>query len=260
MIINKIYPNATVKQVIFQITYPNLFYLENRIGDIQQRIMKDFPVSKLLLKRGFIIANNVDAEQKIEIPSDLQDKNITRKIWQFESKNKIVLSIASNSLDLVSEFHKTYELGDDNSKKFKCAIKRAVDAFIDVTKLPIINRIGLRYIDQCPIPAKNNEIFNTWYKTKFPLDKFDIADAEAMTFRTIIKKGDYNLSYTESLEKNDKNEDILILDFDGFARNVENVSNYMDITDDLHKLISAAYTETIEEPVYDWMERTQEEK
>lgn len=221
--------------------------------------MKEFPISKLLLRSGFIVASNVEAKQKIEIPSNLQDTNVARKIWQFESKNKIVLSIASNSLDLVSEFHKTYELGEDDSKKFRCTIKHAVDAFIDVMKLPTINRIGLRYIDQCPIPAKNNEIFSAWYKTKFPLDKFDIADAEAMTFRTVIKKRDYNLGYIESLEKNDKNEDMLVLDFDGFAKNIENVSSYMDITDDLHKLISAAYAETIEAPVYEWMEKTEEE-
>ncbi len=253
MTITKIYDRPTVKQVIFQITYPNLFYLENKIGDIQQKIMKEFPISKLLLRSGFVIAN-VGTDQKIEIPSDPQGAQVARKIWQFESKNKMVLSITSNSLDLTSEFHKTYELGDDDSKKFKCAIKHAVDAFIDIMKLPIIDRIGLRYVDQCPIIAKDNEILKSWYNSKFPLDIFNIADAEAMTFRAIIKRGNYNLGYIESLEKNEKGEDVLILDFDGSAKNVENVSDYLNITDDLHDLISTAYTATIKGPVYDWMD------
>lgn len=256
MVIDKIYPRPTVKQVIFQITYPNLFYLENKIGDIQQRIMKEFPRSKLLLRSPMIIAN-VGPEQKIDIPSDQHNTNPARKIWQFESKNKTLLSISSNSLDITSQFHKTYDLGDDDSKKFKCAIKHAVDVFIDEMKLPLINRIGLRYIDECPIKAKDNETLLSWYNSKFPLDKFSIADATAMTFRTLIKKGNYNLGYIESLEKNDKGEDVLILDFDGFAANVEDVSKYINITDDLHRLISIAYKETIKDPVYSWMEETE---
>ena len=254
MVITEIFPNPTVKQVIFQITFPNLFYLENKIGDIQQKIMKEFPISRLLLRNRVVVAN-VPAEQKIEIPSNPQGENIARKIWQFESKDRTILSISSNSLDLSSQFYQTYKLGDDNTKKFKCAIKQAVDAFIDVMKLPIIDRIGLRYIDQCPIIAKNNETLVEWYNSKFPLAIFNIADAEAMTFRTIIKRGRYNLGYIESLEKNDKGEDVLMLDFDGSATNVENVFNYMDITDELHDLISAAYVETIRKPVYDWMKK-----
>lgn len=257
MVINKIYPNPTVKRVIFQITYPNLFYLENKIGDFQQKIMKEFPDSKMLIRHGFIVAN-IGAEEKIGLPPSPQEET-ARKIWQFESKNKIMLSISSNSLDLVSEFHKTYDLGDDRSKKFRCAIEHAVSAFIDVMKLPIINRIGLRYIDECPILVKDNEKLMEWYNSKFPLDKFSIADAKAMTFRTIIKKGNYNLGYIESLEQNSKGEDVLVMDFDGSATKVENVSGYLDITDDLHRLISEAYEESIRAPVYDWMEKTEEE-
>jgi hypothetical protein len=45
---DEVFPNPTVKTVIFQIRYPNLFYIESRIGDIQVKIMDDFPESSLL--------------------------------------------------------------------------------------------------------------------------------------------------------------------------------------------------------------------
>lgn len=255
MVIGKIYPRPTVRQVIFQITYPHLFSLENRIGDIQEKIMKEFPVPKLLLRSGLIVTD-FGTDQKIDIPSDELEKNAARKIWQFETKeNKTILSIASNSLDLTSEFHKTYKLGNDDSKKFRCAIKRSVDAFIGVMKLSTINRIGLRYIDQCPIEAMNRDTFDKWYKSKFPLDKFDIANATSMAFRTTIKMGDLNLGYIESLGKDKDGKNVLVLDFDGFSTKIENVSDYLNITDKLHDLISTAYEETIRDPVYKWMEQ-----
>ncbi len=256
MVIDKIYPNPTVKRVIFQITFPDLFYLEKRIGDIQERIMREFPESKLLLKSRIWITDT-GPEQRIEIPPDEIEKNVAKKIWQFESRNKAVLSIALNSLDITSEFHKTYRLGKDDNKKFRHAIEYSVGTFLDIVKLPIINRVGLRYIDYCPLPDNTNETLKKWYNTKFPLDKFEIADATTIAFKTIVKRGKYNLGYVETLQqKNGENK--LILDFDGFATNIE-ASNYLQITDELHDLISKEYELTIRSPVYDYMDQTGEE-
>ena len=49
MSINEIFPKPTVTQVIFQIRFPNLFFIENKIGDLQLKIMKEFPHSKLII-------------------------------------------------------------------------------------------------------------------------------------------------------------------------------------------------------------------
>lgn len=254
MVIGEIYPNPTVKKVIFQITYPNLFYLENRIGDIQEKIMEEFPETNLILRRGLLVTD-IGANQKIEIPPDEIEKNTTRKIWQFKSKTNTILSITFNSLDISSDFHKTYDLGEDNSRKFRYAIEYAVERFLDVIKLPIINRIGLRYIDHCPLIKKDNSTLKEWYNSTFPLDKFKIEDATAMAFQTVVKKGKYNLRYAEALEQID-GEDKLVLDFDGFAVNIKEASDYLSITDDLHEIISEAYKEVIKEPVYEYMEQT----
>lgn len=251
MALTKIYPHPTVKQVIFQITFPNLFYLEGRIGLIQEKIMKDFPKSELLQRKRVFIAD-VGPDLNIS-PKDVEDTP-ANKIWRFESKDKTIVNITTNSLDISSGYHKTYRLGDDDSKKFRYTIEQVVGTFIRIANLPIINRIGLRYIDHCPLPNKNNDTLRSWYNSKFPNDdQFKIADAEEMAFRTIVKKGNYNLAYMERLNKIDE-KDMLVLDFDGSATDID-ASKYLEITDDLHDLISQAYEATIKQPVYNYMEK-----
>ncbi|MFA6372336.1 MAG: TIGR04255 family protein [Methanothrix sp.] len=253
MVIMEIFPNPTVRQVIFQITFPNLFYLEGRIGSIQQKIMNEFPKSELIYRKRLLLGN-IGPELKID-PKDAENVPAS-KIWQFESRNKTKLSITTNSLDMTSEFHKTYNLGEEEGKKFRHAIENAVGAFIEIAELPIINRIGLRYIDFCPLPKRNNKTLKKYYNSKFPLNKFEIADAETMAFQTIVKKGQYNLGYMETLKQVD-GEDKIILDFDGSATDIK-ASEYLATTDKLHDLISEAFAETIRDPVYDHMRRSPE--
>ena len=229
MIINEIYPNSTVKQVIFQITFPNLFYLENRIGEIQEKIMEEFPKSNLLQKR--MVRVKFGSDQPAEVLQDEPINDIPQKIWQFESRTGIKLNITSNSLDLSSTSHKTYNLGDDNNKKFRYTIEQVVGTFIDVSKLPIIDRIGLRYIDHCPVPSNDNDKFSEWYDSKLPLAKFQLADVDNMACRVLVKKGKYNLGYVETLSEGE-----LILDFDGFATDIK-ANEYLKTTDELHKII-----------------------
>jgi len=252
MVIDEIFPNPTVKQVIFQITFPNLFYLEKRIGDIQEKIMEQFPKSDLLLRRGILLAD-IGPDQKIEFPPNEIESSATKKIWHFEAKNKTQLNISSNSLDLSSEFHKTYNFGEKD--KFRDVIEHVIGTFIEIAGLPIINRIGLRYIDHCPLPTKDNETLKQYYNSKFPTDKFNIANADTMAFRAVVKEGRYYLGYVESLQQI-KGETKLILDFDGSATDVKNSSDYLTISDELHDLISKAYKETIKDPVYAYMRQT----
>lgn len=248
MSISEVFPNPTVKQIIFQIKFPNLFYMENKIGDLQLKIIKKFPQSALLFRRQLIIAD-LWPKGKIEnIPGDL-DKEGGKKIWQFKSNKNFELNVLSDSLDINSNYHKTYNL--EGGEKFREIVKFVLDNFFEVTKIPIINRIGLRYIDECPIPSKDSTTFKSYYDSIFPLERFDLADANEMDFKTMIRKGKYYLRYAESLKKIG-NKYKLILDFDGFAENI-NSKDYLMVTDKLHMIISEEYEKTIKEPVYQYM-------
>lgn len=53
----EVYPNPTVKRVIFQIRYPNLFYIEQVIGDYQRLIINQFPESELIIQQNILFQN-----------------------------------------------------------------------------------------------------------------------------------------------------------------------------------------------------------
>ena len=250
MSIEEIFPNPTVKQVIFQIRFPNLFYMENKIGDLQVEIMEKFPESRLLIRKQVVFADIGPGVKLSEIQGDLGlEEDTGRKVWQFKSDKDFQLSILSDSLDITSQYHKTYNL--EGSDKFRDIIEYVLDRFLRITSIPIINRIGLRYIDECPLPSKDNDTYKLYYDSAFPLDRFNLSDATEMNFETVIKRGEYNLRYIESLQKTgDKYK--LILDFDGFAVNIS-TQDYLRITDDLHAIISDEYERTIKEPVYEYM-------
>jgi uncharacterized protein (TIGR04255 family) len=254
MTISEVFPNATVKQVIFQIRFPNLFYIENRIGDFQVKIMSEFPESRLLHRRQILLAEIGD-EVKLEGTSqDATDKSL-KKIWQFSSPKNYQLNVLSDSLDITSAFHKTYS-NPQSQNKFRDVIDFVLKNFFDVTDLPIVNRLGLRYIDECPIPSKDNETFRLYYNTGFPLERFDISKAQEMEFKTVIERDACLLRYVESLQHTEKGS-VLILDFDGYATKVA-PRDCLEVTDKLHKVISDEYEKTIREPVYNYMRTTQE--
>jgi len=249
MVIHEVFPNPTVKQVIFQIRFPNLFYIENKIGDFQLKIMREFPKSSLLFRRQFLLAD-VGPEGRLEELPKL-DKESGKKIWQFESEKNYKLSVLTDSLDITSEYHKTYN--GDYPNKFRDVIEFALKSFFEVTSIPLVNRIGLRYIDECPLPSKDNRTFESYYNSVFPIDRFNIADVNEMSFRTVTKRNNFNIIYAETLQKI-KDEYKLILDFDGFALNIP-FGECLRVTDELHRLISEEYERTIKEPVYDYMRR-----
>ena len=254
MTINKIFPNPTVKQVIFQIRFPNLFYMENKIGDFQMKIMKEFPESALLFRRQIVFADIGPGGKFENIPSDL-DSEAGKKLWQFKSTKNFQLNVSANSLDISSQYHKTYNL--EGGDKFRDIIEFVLGPFLEITGIPLINRIGLRYVDECPVPSKDNSVFTSYYNSIFPLDRFNLADANEMDFKTVVRKDKYHLCYIESLRKiGDQYK--LILDFDGFTHNIDS-ENYLSITDDLHTIILEEYEKTIKEPVYQYMRQRKED-
>ena len=103
MVITEIFPNPTLKQCVFEIRFPNLFYIENKIGDLQVLIMEKFPESALLYRRQFVIVDK-GPEGKLDVP----EEELGRKIWQFKANEKYELNVLNNSLNITSKSHKTY--------------------------------------------------------------------------------------------------------------------------------------------------------
>lgn len=242
----EIFSNSTVKQVIFQIRYPNLFYIESKIGDIQLELMEMFPETELIFRRHLIIATPGSSSQPPEYEKEEAD---TKKIWNFKNERGFELNIASDSLSITSSLHKTYD--KDGEDKFREVIKHVVDTFLSFVKIPVISRIGFRYIDECPLPRRDNDTFNKLFNSCFPVTRFPVENTTEMDFKTVIKSGEYLLRYVESLQTGgDKH--FLIMDFDGFANNIK-TTDYLKTTDALHKMIVDEYFRSLKEPFIEYM-------
>lgn len=243
----EIFPRSTVDKVIFQIRYPNLFYIESRIGEMQLDLIKLLPETALMHRRQFLIGD-VPSNSKLEI--DESNAHEVLKIWQFKNKKGFELNITSNSLDITSSLHKSYNKGEEDN--FRDVIEQVVSVFLKHINIPLMNRIGFRYIDICPLPSRDNNTFNSLYNSCLPIDRFPIENTTEMDFKTVVNHGDYKLRYAESLVQDEKGKTKLILDFDGFSEDIIS-EDYIKVTDDLHDIICNQFFETIKAPIVEYM-------
>jgi len=252
MSLDRVFPNPLVKTVVFQITFPSLFFLEKKIGDFQIKIMKQFPTSHLLIQRQLLIMVG-GQEDPSKLPNGMKPEE-TKRVWQFLSPEGVQLDVTLDSLSLQSNAHKSYCNGD--GPHFRDTIASVCDSFIAVTDLPTITRVGLRYIDKGPIPNNTNETFLSYYNSAFPLSRFSLDKTIEMHCRVAVKRDSHSLRYTETLQiEGDKKT--LILDFDAWSENVD-PSQIMVVTDSLHQATSDEFEKTIKQPVIDYMSTTQE--
>jgi len=93
---SEIFRTPTVKRVAFEIKFPNLFYIEDKICDLQFKIMNEYPESQLLYRKQLLFA---DLGPKAKLEPLTED--VGKKGW---------VNITNNSLTIFSEYHKTYNL------------------------------------------------------------------------------------------------------------------------------------------------------
>lgn len=212
--------------------------------------MPRFPESEEVNRNQFMITN-FDPDKKIgELGTPTG--NIS-KSWKFTSNNNTILNILPNSLDISSEYHKTYDNGEVENEKFREIIKFVLTIFIKHILIPIIKRIGLRYIDDCPIQSLVKSEFETWYNSALPLHRFELGTIKAMNCSTLTKMDDYYLRYAEGIKQIDeKDKHVLIIDTDAYATDIK-PEDYLAVTDKLHDIIIKEYFKTIKEPVKEYM-------
>ncbi|QEE15626.1 TIGR04255 family protein [Promethearchaeum syntrophicum] len=243
--ITKSYKYATAKQVIFQIRYSNLFMIGSKIGDIQLKLMKEFPKSSKVIKHNILFAN-ITPDTKI--PS-ISDQPIGNTIWRFESSSNYLLEISSNTLSISSTKYKSYQRDPDNS--LREVIIEVMKVFLEYIPILVFERIGLRYIDECPMPKDKNN-FLKLYNSTFPLSRFGLNDAKEIAFFADVKREENYLRFGEKVKIIDGVEK-LYLDFDGYAQDV-NASDYLNVLDELHELITEEYGNSIKDPIIKYME------
>jgi uncharacterized protein (TIGR04255 family) len=245
---HEIFPNPTVKQVACEVRFPNLFFIESKIGDFQMRVMKDFPLSELVHRRNLMFvtgnAENIQELAKQQEPS-------VDKIWQFRSASGTTLQISSSNLVLTSPKHNSYHQGGELS--FRGIVSRVVGQFFELVNIPMALRIGLRYINECPIFQRSTERFNECYNSILPLNRFSLERVVNMDCAVVANTEQCQIRHMESLRLSEQN-DVLLLDLDASMENVpaETVMTGIDV---LHEAISTEFKDTIKEPIFQFMRK-----
>jgi uncharacterized protein (TIGR04255 family) len=243
---HEIYPNPVVKQVAFEVRFPNLFFIESRIGDFQVRVMKDFPQSELVLRRNFMFVTGMPGNLEDAIKQ--QSENVD-KVWQFKSTTGSKLEISIKNLVLTSEHHLSYHQGGDDS--FRAIIDRVVRCFFEIVQIPVALRVGLRYINECPIFDRNTGRFNDCYSSILPVERFGLERTTAADCAVVTNTEQYHMRHLESLRLV-PNADKLALDLDAWSENVPS-EQVMAATDILHEAISAEFNNTVKQPIIEFM-------
>jgi uncharacterized protein (TIGR04255 family) len=241
----EIFSNPTVKEVAFEIRFPILFSVENKIGNFQELVMSEFPEAQLHYEKIFAAVGPEPIQPSIDEKSDL-----ARKVWVFKSGEAQEVRISSNTLTIISMQHKSYD-NPNAQKKFRNFISFALENFFKLFNVPVVRRVGLRYIDHCPLPVKDNDTLTRLYNSVLPYERFPISNAESMYVEIITKRKSHNLIYREKIVA-EGGKSLLILDFDGYETQVAQ-SDILKITDELHEMIDAEYFAIVKEPVLNYM-------
>jgi uncharacterized protein (TIGR04255 family) len=248
---NEVFATPLVKQVAFEIRFPNLFFIEGRIGDFQVQVMKDFPQSELVQRRSFmLLAGNVDSPQAQELAK--QQASDIEKIWQFKSESGTRVEISSRNLVVVAEKHISYHEGGD--KSFRSVVEKVVAQFFGLIQIPIVQRVGLRYINECPLFDKTTKTFKGCYNSVLPVDRFGLENLSIANCIVVAKSGDMQIQHAESLRFATPTGDILVLDLDASSENVA-AERVLATADGLHNLIAVEFRTVIKEPIVEYMRK-----
>jgi uncharacterized protein (TIGR04255 family) len=247
---SEVFQFPTVKEVDFEIRFPHIFSIESRIGDFQNKIIMQFPDSQQIFHRQMMFTDIGPEGKMATVPEELAPQAL-KKIWVFKSPNQIEVRVQTNSLRISSLKHKTYN-NPNSAEKLKDTIQFVVSNFFQVINIPIIKRIGLRYVDECPLPIKNNETLHNWYNSILPLTRFQLSDTENYYFNITTKRKNHKLTFQEALGKNEKGQEKIFLDFDAFENDIP-ANNYLNITDELYEIVSEEYMNIAKDPLKEFM-------
>lgn len=229
-----------IELVVWQIKYPNCFFIENIIGDFQKKIMKRFPESKLQYRNSILVEQN---EDQLSF-SNPKDQDVANKIWVFENKELVKIEISYNSFTISSKKYTTYV---NSASCFQDEINNSFDKFLELSEISIIKRIGFRYTNSCPLPEPlDNELFESWYNSIFQSSKFDISKVNSFNYQMDFCNQDVMMNYREVFINREKK---YYIDIDAFMLD-QDMQEYKSITNKLHDTIKKRFLDATNEYIH----------
>ena len=241
--VDEVFKNPSVIEVVFEVRFPTLFYIAQRIGDFQVDIMDIFPKSSEIIEQPFVISRS-DKTLPEELPKPTP-------IWQFESDNgKTKIIIRPNRLNISSQEYISYN-NPEVDNKFRDLINKIMHHFLERVPMKKFSRIGIRYIDRCPLELLTNVYFKNYYKPVINIDKYCVENIQESQVLIRTKMDDYFLLFQCAI-KQVEDKYYYFLDYDGYANDIE-VEKYLAVTDKLQKAIKKEYLNHITEEFKTYM-------
>jgi uncharacterized protein (TIGR04255 family) len=240
---NEVFRNPSVIEVDYEVRFPPLFYINQKIGDFQLEIIDEFPKSSQQLQSAVTFDENGIA---------LKDETRPILSWTFETPNsKTKIIVRQNSMIISSTEFKSYDSYPTN--KFRDIISQTISKFRKHVPIKNFNRIGLRYIDRCPIDELTNEYFCKFYKPIIDINKYQIEDLIDNLTQIRMRKPPYYLLLQTGIKQIGEKYQYF-MDFDGYAQNVD-PKDVMDVSDALHAIIHDEFYTNITEDFKNYMRR-----
>ena len=208
------YQKNFLSNVIFRIDFPVLLDLEkNKPAEFQSKIIEDFPILEPL--------------QQIEIkPGEKIDDSLAMPaVWSFSNKEKNQKIELTSYYMSFSIFNFSYTTFND----FKEKIEKLLESFFECYSISIINRIGLRYINEIKIEEANPLNWNEYINSNlvdglnFFEDKTKLRRIYNITTASVggddflnLKYGIFNSKYPAEIVDKE-----FVLDYDCYSRAIE---------------------------------------
>src|SRR5262249_45713777 len=137
------------------------------------------------------------------------------------------------------------------AQPFRGIIDKAISEFFKVIQIPAVLRVGLRYINECPLFDRTSKTFQTCYDSILPINKFGLENLSRADCVAVAKVNEMQIQRIESLRLTSTG-DALVLDLDASTESVDS-SAVMEKSDRLHGLIEDEFFRSIKEPVLEYM-------
>lgn len=239
----EVFPNAPLVEVAYEVRFPSLFYIAQAIGEFQIKIMDDFPKASQLLTTQFAIEDGVPK-------FSIENSGKAISSWQFENETgKTKITVRLDRLSIVSQEYNSYD--HSSGMRFRDIINKIMAEFLQKFPVKKFARIGLRYIDHCPLDEMTNKYFKNYYVPVFDIERYKMEDLLGNHIVIKTKKEMYNLLVQLKIGKIEDNYKY-IMDFDGYAENVDS-SNFLLVTDDLRGLDRSEFLSLVTENFKQYM-------
>jgi uncharacterized protein (TIGR04255 family) len=163
-----------LSEVVFEITFPRSFAVENRIGDYQQHVSKTYPTpgDEFVLYLPPAVAFG-----KSPKPEGTRLTPVRTFVFQNPTGSRIVrVSVVHFSL-LVSDYL--------HFEDYKEALMAAIEPAIEIFQLNRLERVGLRYINKIPVPKHAGPLAYQDY-VRTPIDARVFLPHQLSTFLTEV--------------------------------------------------------------------------